>query len=334
MALSDISLKTARSDLRSRLGKLTTEEFSDVELRQWLNYGQFDVFLRLSSISDIWYGTTQTIILGTALAGQISAHSLSGNYAPTKIAKIIKLVTSTDVLIPFKSDSEIHALLLNTNYESDYAANWFGEKLYIFVGANATALTNDAATLYFIRKPDEMVSDTSVWTTVLASVVAGNTFNVQYGGATITFTCVANQTALDTGVSTDQGAFFVVGATDTDTAANLVNAINNVFGSEISASSNNATLTVNGAAKISGSTTFTNITEAMPAYVDVPSEFVDLVVMSAISKALFKLNMMGEKQQVEQDIVARFNDIRSLYQNEMQYMQLEKQPGIQTGRNR
>jgi hypothetical protein len=77
--------------------------------------------------------------------------------------------------------------------------------------------------------------------------------------------------------------------------------------------------------------TFTATTETC---LDVPSEFADLVIMSALSKALFKLNMLGEKQQVEADISQRFNDIRQLYSTEIQMLQTEKMPGIQTPRQR
>lgn len=232
MALSDITRKAARSDLRSRLAKLTVDEFTDVELNGWLNTAQFDVFVRLSSISDVWYGTKQAISL-TAAQGAVTNIALASGYGADKIAKLKKLVLASGELVPFVGDSEVHSLKLNSNYDYSYAVCHFGEALDVFVGSSATALSSNSAYLYFIRKPDEMTADSG----------AGGT-------------------------------------------------------------------------------------------IDVPSEFYDLVILSALAKALFKLNMLGEKQAVDADIANKFNDIRSLYASEIQISQAEKVPGVQTPRMR
>lgn len=232
MALSDITRKAARSDLRSRLAKMTVEEFSEAEFNSWLNTAQFDVFVRLSSISDIWYGTKKAISL-TAAKGAVTSVSLAGDYGADKVAKFIKLVLASGELVPFIGDNEVHSLKLNSNFDYSYGVCHFGETLDIFVGASAAELSNNQAYIYFIRKPDEMTADSST-------------------GGTI----------------------------------------------------------------------------------DVPSEFYDLVILSALSKALFKMNMLGEKQTVDADISNRFNDIRALYSSEIQLAQAEKVPGVQTPRMR
>ncbi len=227
MALSDITLKQLRSDLRSRLGKMTTEEFTDAELNNWINIGQFETFVRLNGISDHWYGTTQTISI-TASAGTITAINLTNSYGADKISRIIKLVGPSGNLIPFCDTTEINGYLGNSNYDNSYACNWFGEKLYIFVGASATPLSSANCTLFFIRKPDELTSDSST--------------------------------------------------------------------------------------------------------LDIPTEFVDLAIMSAMSKALLKLNMLNEKATVDNDVASKFNDIRQMFSSEIQLMTAEKAPGVQTPR--
>jgi len=336
MALSDVIRKVVRSDLRSRLNKFSTEDFSDAELNQWLNLGQFETFVRLSSISDVWYGSTQTMTLGTAAAGTVSAHALAGSYGADKIAKIQRLITSTSILVPFASFNDLYSLLQNSNYDGSYGVSWYGEKLYVFVGASASALTSNACTLFFIRKPDEMLGDGSTFSIVSGAVLTGNgkMFNIWIGNQSVKVTA---RTTLGT---TSEGIAYQDSATASVKATNIYNALLASFpvGSGITLdNSTPGTVLISGG----GITDVQNVdganltfTTTVNACVDVPTEFVDLVIMSALSKALLKLNMMGEKSQVEADIASKFNDIRSLYANEMQLMQIEKTPGLQSPRNR
>jgi len=337
MALSDISRKQARSDLRSRLNEYTDEKLSDGELGHWLNMGQFDVFNRLGIISDIWYGNMDAgnDVSGHA-AGSINLMALPTGALAINIARIVTVVGAVAAhiayrVIPQVPITTLYGYIHNSNKDNSFAFTHHGEWLYFFWGSGVI-LTSGAVNIFFIRKPNEMTADTSVWTTILSSVIAGNTFDVSYGGATITFTCVAEATVLNTGVAGDQGAFFVVGANDTATAVNLANGINNVFGAEVSASSAGTTLTVNGSSRITGSATFTSITEATPAYVDVPTEFVDLVILYALSKALGKLGLTQGKQEVDQDIAERFNAINQAYAAEIAMRTREQAPGMQTAR--
>jgi len=189
---------------------------------------QFDVAMRLSVISNIWYGTTQTISV-TASANAITTVSLTGNYAPTKIMKIVKWLFGNTV-IPFVEDTKIHTMLANSNYDSSYGANWFGENLYLFVGTSATALSGSTTTLYFLRKPDEMTTD------------AGT--------------------------------------------------------------------------------------------LDVPTEYYDIIVLSAMAKAMSKVNMMANKATAERDVAAKLNEVRTLYGLEAQVEAAEEAVGIQTPRLR
>lgn len=333
MALSDITRKTARSDLRSRLGKLTSEEFPDAELNHWLNLGQFDTFLRLTGISDIWYGTTQTISI-TAAANAITAISLAGNYGADKIAKMIKLVTASDVLIPFVRDTDINAMLTNSNYDSSYGCHWFGEKLYIFVGYSATALSSNSSVLYFIRKPDEMTGDSNVYTLQFTGNSGdGKYFRIWLGDRYVT---VYGRTTPPVNAAYD-GIVFQCSATAANEGAALRAALGIAFpsGSGVTIGGSTDTCTITGATKVENvDTSNLTFTETTSTCMDVPTEYVDLAIMSAMSKALFKLNMIGEKNQVDSDVASKFNDIRQMYSNEIQLTGMEKAPGQQSPRTR
>jgi|TARA_Y100000310_G_scaffold315261_1_gene365590 hypothetical protein len=230
MALSDITLKTLRSDLQSRLNEIAPDKFSKEELNHWVNMSQFDVAMRLSAISNIWYGDKQTIDLSSAAADAVTEISLPANATGADIMKIIKIVDGTSgAIVPFVEDNKIHSLKSNSNYDSAHYCNWFGEKVYVFRGTSGSGLSATSE-IYVIRKPDEMTSDSGT--------------------------------------------------------------------------------------------------------MDVPTEYYDLVVLSAMAKATSKLNMIGVKQQLDADVAQKFNEIRALYAQEVQVSALEERVGVQTPRNR
>jgi hypothetical protein len=336
MALSDVSRRAARSDLRARLAQYTQVDLNDGELNKWLDLGQFDVFLRLSQISNIWYGTRKSISLTVTpgTTGAVTAHTLTGTYAPDKIHKLTKLILASGELVPFVEDDVINSLPYSSTYDYSYAVNWYGEDLYVFAGRSATALASNAASLYFIRKPDEMQADTSVWQATLTSVIAGNYLDIEYGGLIHRFTCCANAKTIDSGDNADQGTWFAVGASDAFTTINLDAAIANTFQNAIDATYIGNVMLISGASRVSGSATFASITESVSSYVDVPTEYVDLVIMSAMSKAMTKLNQLQAKQGIDQSIAEAFNEIRGSYSSDIQAKQVENAPGIQTPRMR
>ena len=239
MALSDITRKTARSDLRARIAQYTQKDIGDGELNQWLDMGQFDVATRLSAISDMWYGVKDTVAaaslaFATASVTEvgISSAATSLGIKPKDVAKFLTFVAGAtsglaNKVIPWTRIEDIHGYIHNTNWDSGYAVSHFGENVYFFFGGSSgveaatTTLTN-----FYIRKPDEMTADTDT--------------------------------------------------------------------------------------------------------VDVPTEFVDLVLMYAQSKALGKLGVTQGKQEVDADIAARFNEIKQSYQQEVGQRQAEAQPGVQT----
>lgn len=333
MALSDVTRKEVRSDLRSRLGKLTTDDFSDAEINRWLNLAQFDVFVRLSSISDVWYGSTQTVSI-SANKGIVTPISLANAYSADKIAKISKLVNASGYIVPFVTDNEIHSIAANSNYDNSYAVNWYGEKLYYFNGASNNDLSTSSHTLYFIRKPDEMTGDSNVHTVTFTNTAGdGKYLNLWIGNQAVR---VYGRTTPPVSADYD-GIVFKISATPDTQRDNMVNAINAAFGSTgvVAASGGTGIVTITGASNVTNvDMTNTTCAASTSACVDVPTEYVDLVVMSALSKALFKLNMVGEKNQVDNDISSRFNDIRQLYSSEIQINQAEKIPGTQTPRMR
>lgn len=330
MALSDITRKTARSDLRSRLAKMSTEEFQDAELNHWLNTAQFDVFIRLNAISDIWYGTSQTVSI-TAAAGAVTAVSLAGNYGADKVAKFKKLVLASGALVPFVGDSEVHSLQNNNNYDYSYAVNHFGEKLLVYVGTSATSLSSNSSTVYFIRKPDEMTADSNVHTILFTGQpTAGKYFKIWMGNYCVKVYARASAE------TNDDSIFFVTSAAAATNATNLSAALNHAFGTGtgITVSVDTATVTITGGSVENVDIDNATFTATTSTALDIPTEFYDLVILSALSKALFKLNMLNEKTSVDADIARQFSDIRAMYGEEMQMLQAEKVPGVQTPRNR
>jgi len=67
---------------------------------------------------------------------------------------------------------------------------------------------------------------------------------------------------------------------------------------------------------------------------DVPTEFYDLVILSAMSKATQKLNILQLKQSVDASVAAKYSDIRAAYSQEVQQDMVEEAPGVQTPRMR
>ncbi len=67
---------------------------------------------------------------------------------------------------------------------------------------------------------------------------------------------------------------------------------------------------------------------------DLPDEYADLVIMTALSKALGKLRLMAPKEDIDRDISERIRDIERSFGVETQMMQIEEQSGIQTPRVR
>ena len=147
MALSDISRKQARSDVLSRLDEVGSEAIDPAEINRWLDMGQFDFFNKMAALAYKWYGTSQSVSI-TAPAGAVTATALENNYAPTKISQISKLILAdgTTVVRPTEFNSLEH-LNSNSNFDSSYFYAWYGEKLYVFTGTSASALSGDSSTL-------------------------------------------------------------------------------------------------------------------------------------------------------------------------------------------
>ena len=237
MALSNITRKQARGDLRSRLAQVTPDPINDGELNYWLNMGQQDVALKLSSMSDHWYGTSLVQNGGTAISvsahttGAVNSISMASGMLSTEIMKLkFGIGDGGDIdgkQIPMTRLEDLYNMPSLSNCDSFYSMSHHGERLYFFWGADVSV---SAATVdvFFTRKPADMSADTD--------------------------------------------------------------------------------------------------------YVDVPTEYVDLVIMYAQARALSKLQMLDRKSQVDQEIAAKINDIRSVYASDIQLLQMEKTPGMQTPR--
>jgi hypothetical protein len=238
MALSSVTRKQARSDLRSRLANLSTEKLSNDELEYWLNLGQFDIASRLSMISTQWYGEVKTAIdASTASPGSVVGIQIT-DPAQSEMLKINQVVGSAAPIegkqIPWAKLEELYSMADLSTHDNHVAVASHGDYLYFFVGASVDAFTAATVDLFYLRKPTAIIGGSTTDSTIL----------------------------------------------------------------------------------------------------DIPDEYVDLVIMFAQSKAYQKLGMLGDKQGIDTDIQGRLNDIRGMFANEMGMIQAEDRPGVQTPRNR
>ncbi len=326
MPLSDITRKDARSDVYSVLGNIPTNELVPEEVNRYLNRGQFDFFNRMGDLVSKWYGTKQTVSV-TAIAGEITEIALTGNYGAEKISEITKFIQSDGTGFDLFEFEKLDRMLGDSNYDYTYGYAWYGESLHVFVGASATALSNDSSVLYFVRKPDEMGGDNSVWTITVN----------QYSDKTDGDQIIIDGVVLEQRAATTEKATFVSETSNNATAQNIDDLIGNVFGSTsgVTVSVSSAVVTITGAKSVTVSqttSTFLTLAATTAAMVDVPTEYVDLVIMAAQAKAMAKLRMVNERQTMEGALAGRFADIHALFGESVQIKQLEKQPGIQTPR--
>lgn len=321
MALSDITRKEARSDVLSRLDKVSTDDVINEEINRWLNMEQFNFFNRMGDLVNKWYGKSETVSV-TASAGAVTEVALASNYAATKIAQITKFIQAdgSTVYRPVEF-AKLEHMLGNTTYDKAYFYAIYGENLYVFVGTSATALSSDSSKLYFIRKPDEMAGDTNVFTVTFASAVEDDYVDVDG----IRFT------AKD--AATTEVADFITTGTDTADGDNFEDVLENVFTSitGVSATSATGVVTITGAKTVTSSnSTRLAVATSTAAMVDVPTEYVDLIIMGAQAKAMGKLNMANERQATEGALSRRYAEIAQMYGQAIQLKQLEEKAGIQT----
>lgn len=322
MALSDISRKEARSDVQSRLGIKPEDEIISEEINRWLNMEQFNFFNRMGVLVNKWYGKYETVSAIAATAGAITKISLTGNYAPTKISQITKfiLADASTIWKPVEFD-RLESMLADTTYDNEYAYATYGEYLHLFVGTSATTLTTDSSILYFIRKPDEMAGDINVFTVACASAVEDDYVDVDG----VRF--IAKDAA------TSELADFVTTGSDTADGANLEDVIDATFTAVtgVSSAAVTGTVTITGAKTVTSSNaTRLAVATSTAAMVDVPTEYVDLIIMGAQAKAMGKLKMLNERRLVEDELSQRYGEIAQAYGQEIQLAQIEKASGIQT----
>jgi hypothetical protein len=238
MALSTITRGQARSDLRSRLGKVTSEQVVDDELNYWLNLAQIDIASRLSSISAQWYGEEKTdFALASLSAGNVVSFTLADPVPSAILRPVLIVGTAGEIdgqLVPWSRLEEVYSYVGMTTYTNHVSAALHGTKLYVYTGSGITPDASETVSFFYIKKP------TSI-----------------YGG----------------------------GATDA-------------------------------------------------TYLDVPDEYVDLVIMHAQGKAYQKLGSVQQKADVDQDITNRLNDVRAAFAHEMQMFNVEMPQGQQTPRLR
>lgn len=238
MALSTITRGQARSDVRSRLGNVTSETLVDDELNYWLSLAQTDIASRLSAISAQWYGEEKVdLAIASATSGGVKSYVLS-DPAPSVIMKPLLVVGTAGIfdgeLIPWSRLEDLYSYVNMTTYSNHLSVALHGASLYFFVGEDLTPTAGDEVSFFYIRKPTAI-----------------------FGGATTDSTVL-----------------------------------------------------------------------------DIPEEYVDLVVMHAQGKAYQKLGNIQSKADVDQDVNARLNDVRQSFAQDMQIFQAEKPLGQQTPRLR
>lgn len=239
MALSKITLKVAKSDLRSRIAEISDKKVTDDELTRWLNVGQQTIAARLGEIIGHWYGATTASAALTLVDGGVLVHALVSPYDSDDIIKIDAITgnAGADVLgkvfVPANSLEDIYKMKDSSSFTNVFAWLHHGANILLFVGDGVSALspTTDKVDVHYTKKPTDMTSPT--------------------GG-----------------------------------------------------------------------------------YVDVPGEYVDLVIMVAQGIAMGKLNLLDAKRGVEQSINQTMNDILQQYQVGIQQLQIENLPGRQTPRGR
>ena len=328
MALSEVTRKQARSDVYQRIDQVGSTGLINDEINLWLDRGQYDFFNRMSSLVEKWYGTNETLSSISPSNGAITQIALAGNYAASKIAKIVKFMHADGTTIWHPVEfGKLEYMLANSTYDTHYAYAWFGENLHIFVGTSATAPSGDSGTLYFIRKPDEMGGDTNVWT------ITVNNYADKTDGDQI----IIDGIVLEQRAATTEKATFVAETSHNATAQNIDDVIGNVFGSTsgVTVSVNSAVVTVTGAKTVSVSqttSTFLTLAASTASMLDVPTEYVDLPILFAQARALGKLQRQDLRRGIEQDIANQYANIHATFAEEIQIKAGEKAAGIQTRR--
>lgn len=139
------------SDLRSRIGDLAPDKYTDAELKSWLNLGQQNVAFRLDNISSVWFGKTSEIPL---VAGT-SEYDL-----PVDVRKIMR-VTINNVQAQPVDVTKLGALATNVHYTPSATQPFYhqwGKKITVFPTPTAAG----TAKLWYFKRLSDLVNDGDV----------------------------------------------------------------------------------------------------------------------------------------------------------------------------
>jgi len=163
--LSAITLATARSDLRARLAKITDQDYTDPELLQWLNLGQYGIANFLNGIGDQWYGSVEAAVdVSAQVVDTVNSFTLTGNLATSKVMRF-KLVNGSagagiiGVIVPWKTLTEIFSMTKISFNTTERGVCHFGNTLLFYWGSGVT-MALGAVDIYYLRKPTMMSADT------------------------------------------------------------------------------------------------------------------------------------------------------------------------------
>lgn len=147
------ALKNMRSILRGRINEPKEDKFTDIELNNAINIGQYDVARRLLKINKSWFAKRSSVSLtgvGNYLTGTI----------PSDCLEIESITTNTGY--PLRELPLSEGQLPNTNVI--YTASWtnpyyqiISTTLYVYHGGGDTS--SKSVNLTYIQKPTELTDD-------------------------------------------------------------------------------------------------------------------------------------------------------------------------------
>ncbi|NPV80800.1 MAG: hypothetical protein HPY52_11070 [Firmicutes bacterium] len=139
------------SDLRSRIGDVAPDKYTDIELKSWLNLGQQDVACRLDNISSVWFGKT----------GDISLVSGTQDYdLPADVRKIMR-VTINNVQAQAVDVTKLGALETNVNHTPSAAQPFYhqwGKQISVFPTPTAAG----TAKLWYFKRLSDLTADADI----------------------------------------------------------------------------------------------------------------------------------------------------------------------------
>lgn len=150
-------LKYLLSMLRGRIGEPLEDDFTDIELVNLLNLGQFDVARRLLKINKEWFSAFETLT-GAVTPNGYCYYDLTSLASGKAVFQIEALTQGGGNPITRFDIEDVGLIVSNTMYTpsaNDPRFVHIGDRIYIWPATNNPIL-------YFTEKPVELVADDDV----------------------------------------------------------------------------------------------------------------------------------------------------------------------------